>query len=360
MALLVFNPILFEVTAWAETGGAVNDTSATVNNAKTQSTDANQKVQDIQEVKVSGIKSFCLGIGSLLKGKSWNYYKKKIEDANTKIREAKTKTAAANQQTQTSATSHDAAVKQGAGVKASIGETASAKAEMQKAMIETGESLQSVGKILNTVGILLIAVGAATTWLFGAGAVLGTIGKLLMAVAGAMTKMGESLVASGKAGATDDNAFFGALTAAGKGAVAGYAQGAAYVSAASGAVSALGSNATWMDKVKAGLDACGAGGKDAKGYLEKGVDWYNKAKDVIGGWFGGSNASGTSNVGASTPAAPAAGGSTPSTPTTSTDTTTGTTTDTTTGTDTGNASADPTPTKVPEASENSQGNALNN
>ncbi len=321
---LVFNPMIYEAALWAEG----NDSSATMDNAATTMTEGNAKVQAMEEVKLSSVKKFVLGIGSWLKGKSWNYYKDKIEDANQKIREAKEKSAQANQQTQDNKGTHDAAVSAGTGMKSTINQTAGAKAELQKALMETGKSLQEIAQTLKLVGVGLIAVGLATSWLFGAGAFLATIGKVLYAVASALDSAGKTLYEMGQKGATDDKDFFNVVTSAVKGYVSGYAQAGSYASSGSAAITALNTatngKASWIDKVSAGLGAMGSDGKKAQDYVNKAKDGWNNATSywdkiksgwsTVKGWFGSDDKTQT----AGTPTSSAAGSPEPAVTTTTT------------------------------------------
>jgi hypothetical protein len=207
--LLVFNPILFEVSCWA----ATQDVTSSQKTA--EETAANdKKVQETKEISLSWLQKLGLSIGGFLKGKD---YKKTIKDANAKIKEAKVKSAESNKGVTGNSSTVKSANSTGRGAKSTLTATAQAKATLQKSLQEAGKALLDIGKTLGTVVTVLRMLGGSlsgTGVLSAVGVVVVFIAQVLQVVSLALGALGQALIASGQTGAERDKGYFNALTTA--------------------------------------------------------------------------------------------------------------------------------------------------
>lgn len=252
---LVVNPVLFESRVWAAgtTSTSTGTTgSSKVSTSQTQVKEGDKKVQDMEEVKLSWSDKIGLGIGSWCKGKSWNYYKGKVDEANKKIAEAKGQSTKSKDRTEQS----QKAGTQASGMKSNIQSTASAKATYQQCLMDTGNDLVKIAGLLKIIGLALVVIGACTTEIFGIGVAIGTIGTYLGYIASALETAGNSIIKSAQAGASGDSVWAGAVTGAVKGYISAEAKGGPSAqSAASQLGVALGGDSTLSQAIGIGVGA---------------------------------------------------------------------------------------------------------
>lgn len=186
--------------------------AVTMEDADRQTLESHKKVLEMEEVSLSGIQKFWIGVGSKLDGKKLSYYKDRIEEANRQIRAAKDNSQKAIREMRIRRQQHQTAVGSHTGLKSSLGATANAKAEMQRAMMNTGIGLQDVAKYLSVVGTLLTGAGLILSCCgIAIGPLVSTIGGNIGHISKGIDAMGVKLYEAGKRGTTSDQDFFKAM-----------------------------------------------------------------------------------------------------------------------------------------------------